>query len=72
MNARDLLVEFYDPAEDESGQYDYDDLRRPRLTLRQLHKLRMAKDAKMVDDAQYKAFLPTMYNPPSEEGGETL
>ena len=61
MRAKDMLVEFYDPADDGAGEYDYDDTRRPRLTLRHLHKMRIAKDIKAVDQAEHLAFLPSMW-----------
>lgn len=70
MRAKSLLVEFYEPADDLLGVQDYDDLRRPRLTLMHLHKLRLSKDMERVDKAEYLAFLPDMYGPPpAEEGG---
>ena len=40
MKARDLLCEYYDPADDELGQAKMDDTRRPRLTMHHLQKLR--------------------------------
>lgn len=71
MKAKDLLVEFYDPEDDESMYQEYDDTRRPRLTLRRLNKLRKAKDMRDLDNAEHLAFLPTMYAQPTgeEEGG---
>ena len=68
MRAKDLLVEFYDPANDRLAQYDYDDTRRPKLTLGQLHQMRLSKDAERVDTAEYLAFVPTMYNVEPEGG----
>ena len=72
MRAREMMVEFYDPADDNAGQYDYDDTRRPRLTLRHLHKLRLTKDTKAIDQAEHLAFLPSMYNQTPDEGSDTL
>lgn len=69
MRAKELLCEFYSLEDDESMQYDYDDTRRPRLTLRHLQKLRKAKDAEMLDKAEHLAFLPTMYNQPTSTDG---
>ena len=66
MKAKHLLCEFYDPADDESMSYDYDDVRRPRLTLKHLHKMRITKDMERVDNAQHAQFVPTMYNPEPE------
>jgi hypothetical protein len=69
MKARDLLVEFYDPADDELGKAKMDDTRRPRLTMLHLQKLRKARDAEKYETAQHLDFLPAMYAPPPEEAG---
>jgi hypothetical protein len=70
MKAKDLLVEFYDPADDELGQAKMDDTRRPRLTMLHLQKLRKARDAEKYDRAQHLNFLPDMYGQSAEpEGG---
>jgi hypothetical protein len=69
LKARELLVEFYSIEDDKAAQFDYDDTRRPRLTLRHLQKLRKAKDAEMLDKAEHLAFVPTMYGAqPDAEG----
>jgi hypothetical protein len=70
MKAREMLVEFYDMANDDLEQWNYDDTRRPRLTLGQLHKMRLAKDAERADKADHLAFLPTMYNQSTGLEGE--
>jgi len=70
MKAKDLLVEFYDPADDELGQAKMDDTRRPRLTMLHLQKLRKSRDAEKYETAQHLNFLPDMYGqPPAEAGG---
>lgn len=70
MKAKDLLVEFYDPADDELGQAKMDDTRRPRLTMLHLQKLRKSRDAEKYETAQHLDFLPDMYGqPPAEQGG---
>jgi len=61
MKARDLLVEFYDPADDKLGQAKMDDTRRPRLTMLHIQKLRKARDAEKYETAQHLNFLPDMY-----------
>jgi hypothetical protein len=79
MRAKDLLVEFYEPADDQLSHQDYDDTRRPRLTMRHLHKLRVSKDMEKLDKEQHLDFLPSMYAPTPETdegaggalGGET-
>lgn len=66
MNAKELLVEFYDPAQDEITQADYDDTRRPRLTLSHIHRMRKSRDAERVDKKDYLDFLPSMYDQAAE------
>lgn len=61
MRAEDLLVEFYNPADDKLGQAKMDDTRRPRLTMLHLQKLRKSRDAEKYDKAQHLDFLPDMY-----------
>ena len=69
MNAKDLLVEFYNPALDDIAMYHFDDTRRPRLTFGHIQKLRKSKDLEAVDNAQHKDFIPDMYATPEPEGG---
>jgi len=61
MRAAELLVEFYDPADDELGKAKMDDTRRPRLTMLHLQKLRKSRDAEKYEKAQHLTFLPDMY-----------
>ena len=70
MRASELLIEFYDPASDQSGQAKMDDTRRPRLTMVHIQKLRKARDAEKYDKAQHLDFLPDMYGQSAQpEGG---
>lgn len=66
MRAKDLLVEFYEPQNDQTIKQKYNDTRRPRLTMRHLRKLRYINDHETVDRAEYLEFLPTMYGQKSE------
>jgi len=61
MLARELLVEFYDPADDQLGVAHMDDTRRPRLTMLHLQKLRKSRDVEKYETAQHLNFLPDMY-----------
>lgn len=61
MRAKDLLCEFYDPADDQLGQAELDDTRRPRLTMLHIQKLRKARDVEKYDKAQQLSFLPDIY-----------
>ena len=67
MKAAELLVEFYNPQDDQLSKSSLDDTRRPRLTLLHLQKLRKSKDAQRYDKAQHLEFLPDMYAPPPEQ-----
>lgn len=72
MKARDLLVEFYDPADDDLGKAKMDDSRRPRLTMVHLQKLRKARDAEKYDKAKHLDFLPDMYGQSAQQDGGGL
>lgn len=69
MKAKELLVEYYDPADDKLGQAKMDDTRRPRLTLTHLQKLRKSRDAEKYEKAQHLDFLPDMYAQAAPEAG---
>jgi len=69
MKAKDLLCEFYDPADDTLGQAKMDDTRRPRLTMLHIQKLRKARDAEKYEKAQHLEFLPDMYGQAPEMSG---
>ena len=69
MKARDMLVEFYDPADDKLGQAKMDDTRRPRLTMLHIQKLRKARDAEKYEKAQHLSFLPDMYGQTDDASG---
>jgi hypothetical protein len=61
MNVKELLFEFYDPADDQMGITHMDDTRRPRLTILHLQKLRKARDVEKYETAQHLNFIPDMY-----------
>jgi hypothetical protein len=69
MNAKELLFEYYDPADDKLGQAKMDDTRRPRLTMHHLQKLRISRDAERYEKAEQAEFLPDMYGQPPAEPG---
>lgn len=61
------LLEFYNPEDDKLSVIDYDDSRRPRLTLRHLNRLRKNKDLSKEEKQHYLAFLPDMYGASEEQ-----
>lgn len=69
MNIRELLFEYYDPADDELGIAKMDDTRRPRLTFMHLQKLRRARDMEKYEQAEHINFLPDMYGQSAEPSG---
>jgi len=70
MRAKELLCEFYDPADDQLGQAKLDDTRRPRLTMLHIQKLRKSRDVEKYEKAQHLEFLPDMYGAaPDDSGG---
>lgn len=70
MRAAELLVEFYNPEDDQLGQTKMDDTRRPRLTMLHIQKLRKSRDVEKYDKSQHLEFLPDMYGaPPPDSGG---
>ncbi|WP_299944351.1 hypothetical protein, partial [uncultured Microbulbifer sp.] len=54
-----------DSPSDASGYMEYDDTRRPRLTLRRLNKLRKKSDARKIEMANHRDFIARMYGPMS-------
>jgi hypothetical protein len=72
MNARELLTEFYDPADDQLGQAKMDDTRRPRLTMLHIQKLRKSRDAEKYEKAQHLNFLPDMYGQSAQPNDDGL
>jgi hypothetical protein len=60
------LLEFYYPEDDKASVIDYDDSRRPRLTLKHLNRLRRNKDISAEEKQSYLQFLPSMYGASEE------
>lgn len=66
MKARDLLFEFYEPADDEQMKAELSDTRRPRLTLRHIQKLRKMRDVRAQDRKEYLQTVQDVYGAPPE------
>lgn len=69
-----ILQELYEPAvagyqdlEDDNSQITKDDLRKTRLTLKQINKLRQMNDIRNIERKQKLDRIQTMYAAPSEE-----
>jgi len=67
--AEEVLAESYFPEDDEGNQHEYDDTRRPKLTLRHLNKLRKIQELKKLEGEAHAEFVKQMYGTPPEEGG---
>ena len=70
IKARDLLCEFYSPEDDETVKAEMSDTRRPRLSLRHLHKLRKMREMQELDRLQHLAVVQQIYGDSSDEGDE--
>ncbi len=72
MRASELLLEFYDPADDELAKAELSDTRRPRITLRHLNKIRRMRDVEREDKKAHLLIIKQVYNAgaaPDEGGG---
>ena len=67
--AEEVLNENYFPEDDEQNKQEYDDTRRPKLTLRHLNKLRKIQELKKLEAEAHADFVRQMYSEPTEEGG---
>jgi hypothetical protein len=67
--AEEVLNESYFSEDDEGNKHEYDDTRRPKLTLRHLNKLRKIQELKKLEDEAHSEFVKKMYGTPPEEGG---
>ena len=64
MKASEIIIEYYEPANDEHQRIQKKDTRRPRLTLRHINKLRKVRELKKLEDGERKKFIPVMYANP--------
>ena len=70
MKATELLFEFYDYEDDNYMKAELSDTRRPRLSLRHLHKLRCMRDVQALSKKEHSEFVKTMYNASSGDTSE--
>jgi len=61
------LNEFYSPEEDKGTIRDEDDVRKSRLTLRNLNKLRQYRDIKRAEKLEHEKFARVMYAAPAAD-----
>lgn len=59
------LDEFYNPEDDQHQQRNKGDTRKPKLTLKQLNKLRKVREIKKAEQLEHEKFVRTMYSTPA-------
>lgn len=69
MRAGEIETEYYDAANDKLNQAKPDDNRKPRLTLRNLNKLKKMRAAQELENAMREDTLEIIYGAPAEEPG---
>ena len=69
MNAEELSTGFYDPAEDRYTRRELSDTRKPKLTLRDLNRLKKMRALKQLEQLQRQDILGVMYGIPDEPPG---
>lgn len=68
MRESELLLEFYDPADDKLAKAELSDTRRPRITLRHLNKIRRMRDVEREDKKAHLLVIKKVYNAGKESG----
>lgn len=61
--------EGYQDVKDDKTQITKSDLRKTRLTLKQIHKLRRMNDIRNIETQEKIKKIQNMYSPPDESGG---
>ena len=63
------IVEFYEPAEDKETLRKKTDTRKPRLTLKEINKLRKVREIAKAEELEHSKFVKVMYAAPAQEAG---
>jgi hypothetical protein len=66
MRFKEVLKEYYDATDDKYSVVDFDDTRRPRLTLEHLNKLRKMREINAVEKAEMEKFYKVIYAKPQD------
>lgn len=69
MRAGEIEAKYYDASKDHQGQAQVSDTRKPRLTLRNLNKLKKMRAAQDLENAMRQDTLEIIYGAPAEEAG---
>jgi hypothetical protein len=60
------IVEFYEPSEDKETKRQINDTRKPKLTLKELNKLRKVREISKAEQLEHNKFVKVMYATPTE------
>lgn len=70
MKVSDVILEYYDPEDDKGSVAKKSDTRRPRLTLKHLHKLRKMREVRKLEQEEHLVLVRNMYNTaPADDQG---
>lgn len=61
MRHRDILKEYYSPEDDKLSVRGKQDTRRPKISLKQLNKIRKRRELKKFEEEKRKRSLPLIY-----------
>jgi hypothetical protein len=67
MRFKEVLKEYYEASDDKYSTFDFDDARRPRLTLEHLNKLRKMREINAVEKAENEKFYKVIYAKPADQ-----
>lgn len=62
MKVKDILLEYYDPADDKMLQAHLSDTRKPHLTFKHLNKLRKMEKLKAIEKANHLKLVSVLYH----------
>ena len=61
MKVKDILLEYYDPSDDQYLQSHLNDTHKPHLTFKHLNKLRKMEKLKAIEKAAHLQLVSAMY-----------
>jgi len=69
LASEDAATAIYDPAEDRLNRRSLSDTRKPKLTLRQVNRLKKIRALRRLEDLKRQDLLGLIYAVPDEGGG---
>lgn len=61
------IVEFYEPKNDQETLRSKEDTRKPKLTLKELNKLRKVREIARAEQIEHNKFVKVMYKQASDD-----